>query len=151
MSQRSGIDPFADEGVRAPASPGLDLGARRLAIACGLYALAGGIVSFGGWGFDVRRLTDWNDAGVSILPNTALATACAGAGLLAILSGRCRAAAWLGAFVAAVGATVWLQNLTGIDLGIDRLFLFGRTWGNTGVLHVGRMGPPASASWVLLG
>jgi PAS domain S-box-containing protein len=127
------------------------LRARRLAIAGGAFAFLGGLLSFCGWVFDMRRLTDWNDAGISIQPNTALAAAGAGAGLLLLLFERRRAAATLGALVAAIGVTVWLQNVTGVDLGIDRLFLFGRTWGNTGLLAAGRMGPPASLSWILLG
>jgi PAS domain S-box-containing protein len=142
MSHRSEVD--------SPSAP-LRRWARRLASAAGLYALAGGLVSFGGWLFDVPRLTDWNDAGISIFPNAALAAACAGAALLLLQLERRRAAVVCGALVAAVGATVWLQNVTGVDLGMDRLFLFGRTWGEVGVIVPGRMGPPASSSWILLG
>ncbi|HEV8122158.1 MAG TPA: PAS domain-containing protein, partial [Candidatus Polarisedimenticolia bacterium] len=146
MSHPIGVDP---PPIPAPAP--LLLGARRLVIAGGAYAFLGGLLSFCGWAFDVRRLTDWNDVGISIQPNTALAAAGAGAGLLLLLFERRRAAATLGGLVAAMGVTVWLQNVAGVDLGIDRLFLFGRTWGNTGLLVAGRMGPPASLSWILLG
>jgi PAS domain S-box-containing protein len=143
-------DPIRVDPPRTETPAPLLLRARRLAIAGGAYALLGGLLSFCGWAFDLRRLTDWNDAGISIQPNTALTAAAAGAGLLLILFERRRAAAALGLLVAAVGATIWLQNATGFDAGIDRLFLFGRTWGNTGVLSPGRI-PPASVSWMLLG
>ena len=54
-------------------------------------------------------------------------------------------------FVAAIGATVLFQYASGIDLGIDSLFLFGRTWGNSRVLVPGRMGPPGAISWTMIG
>ena len=57
----------------------------------------------------------------------------------------------MGVFVAAIGATVLFEYASGIDLGIDALFLFDRTWGNTGVVSPGRMGPPGATSWTLIG
>ena len=37
-----------------------------------------------------------------------------------------------------------------MDLGIDQ-FIVAREWGQVGTAAPGRMGPPASASWTLLG
>src|SRR4030095_11351698 len=71
--------------------------------------------------------------------------------LIALACGFRRAAIALGAVVAFIGASVLFQHATGVDLRIDRLFLFDRTWGGKGVLSPGRMGPPSATSWTLLG
>jgi signal transduction histidine kinase/CheY-like chemotaxis protein len=57
----------------------------------------------------------------------------------------------LGVFVFAIGVTVLIEYTTGVDFGIDTLFLFDRTSGGLGVLSPGRMGPPEAISWTLLG
>jgi signal transduction histidine kinase len=117
----------------------------------GAYALVGGLVSFLGWAADAQRLTDWEGKGVSIQPNTTVAVTACGAAVLALAWERRRTAAVLGVVVAAIGATVVFEWVSGIDLGIDGLLLFGRTWGRVGVVVPGRMGPPGSVSWTLLG
>ena len=123
-------------------------------VACatlGAYALVGGLVSFAGWVLNLQRLTDWINNGISIQPNTTLAVMASGAALIAISLGYWRLAAALGVFVGLVGATVLFQYLTGINLGIDSLLMFDRTWGRVGVIVPGRMGPPGATSWTLIG
>lgn len=117
----------------------------------GLYALVGGVVSFTGWSFNLPRLTDWYNNGISIQPNTCIAVIAAGAGLIFLTFGYRRVAACLGVLVALIGGTVVFQYLTGINLGIDTLLMFDRTWGRLGVVTPGRMGPPGSLSWTIIG
>jgi PAS domain S-box-containing protein len=124
---------------------------RAVAIGFATYVLAGGVLSFAGWVFDLPRLTDWLDTGVSIQPNTAIAVMAAGAGALCLTWNRLRAARVLGLTTALLGGTVLFEWLSGVNLGIDGLLLFGRTWGRVGVIVPGRMGPPGALSWTLLG
>src|SRR6185295_3315212 len=122
-------------------------------VACGLaaYTLLGGLTSFAGWAFDLRRLTDWIDSGVSIQPNTTLAVICAGAGLLLLARRRPRGAQLFAAAVVLIGGLTLLEWIARLDFGIDGIFLFGREWGRVGVIVPGRMGPPGALSSTLLG
>ncbi|MBY0307311.1 MAG: hypothetical protein K2Q09_01075, partial [Phycisphaerales bacterium] len=54
---------------------------RSVVVACGLYALLGGAISFAGYVFDVQRLTDWDGNGISIQPNAAVCAALSGLAL----------------------------------------------------------------------
>jgi hypothetical protein len=117
-----------------------------------LYALVGGIVSLMGWVADIPALADWDHDGIATQPNAALAAICAGLGLIALVNGRGRAATVLGGVVALIGATALFQWLTGIDLEIINTALtFDRTWGDVAVISTGRMGPPGSVCWTLVG
>ena len=97
------------------------------------------------------RLADWLNAGISIQPNAAIAVITAALAVLLMWGGYARAAGVLGVVVAAIGGTVIFESASGIDLGIDGLFLFGRTWGRSGTIVPGRMGPPGALSWTMLG
>jgi two-component system cell cycle sensor histidine kinase/response regulator CckA len=121
-----------------------------VAAALGWYALAAGLVSFAGWVFDVRRLTAWG-GGISIQPNTALAVVAAGAGLVLLTQGRRRAVVPFALLCALIGLATLFEHVSGMDLGIDTLLTFGRPWAGTATVSPGRMGPPASTSWSLLG
>jgi hypothetical protein len=116
-----------------------------------LYALVGGVVSFFGWYADIPRLADWLDSGISIQPNAAIAVTCAALALLLLRGGYRRIAGALGVFISLIGATVLFEYGTGINLGIDDLLTFDRTWGRSGVVVPGRMGPPGALSWTALG
>lgn len=117
----------------------------------GSYALIGGVVSFAGWVFDLKRLTDWHNNGISIQPNTCIAVMAAGTALIALAFQYRRLATALGVLVALIGGSTVFQYLSGINLGIDSLLLFDRTWGRLGVIVPGRMGPPGALSWTLIG
>ncbi len=123
----------------------------RASRALAAYVLAGGVLSFAGWALDVRRLADWDNDGIAIQPNAAIAAAATGAALLLATYGRRRLATILGGLAAAIGGTALFEQLTGADLGIDSLLLFARTWGRVGVVVPGLMGPPGAVSWLLLG
>jgi PAS domain S-box-containing protein len=125
--------------------------ARGCVLLTGTYAVAAGLVSFLGWALDIPRLADWDGNGIAIQPNTTLAVMGAGATLLFLASGWNRVALLGAVFVGVIGATALFQFSAGVDLGIDTQLLFGRTWGSQGTLSVGRMGPPASVSWTVLG
>ena len=115
------------------------------------YAVIGGLISFLAYVLDVPRFADWFNLGISIQPNAAIAVTTAGMAALLMGRGQSRAASVLGLLVAAIGAMVIVEYATGIDFGIDGLFLFGRTGGNTRVLVPGRMGPPGAVSWTMIG
>jgi PAS domain S-box-containing protein len=125
--------------------------ARTSAIALGLYALLGGLISFLGWALDMPRLTDWDNDGISIQPNATVAAVVAGLALILHTRGYRRTTMVAAAIVAFIGGSVLFQSATQVDLRIDGLFLFGRTWGGVGVLYPGRMGPPGATSWTVLG
>jgi signal transduction histidine kinase/CheY-like chemotaxis protein len=124
---------------------------RVASVTLGIYALAGGVISFFGWATDRPRLTDWIGDGISIQPNTTVAAMISGGALFFLALGFHRAAVVCGWIVSAIGVSVLFQYLTGIDLHIDTLLLFGHEWGRTGVLFPGRMGPPGATSWAILG
>lgn len=118
----------------------------------GLYSLVGGLTSFYGWVADLRRLTDWINTGISIQPNATVAAMCSGVALLALARGYRPVVAVLGSIVALIGASALVQYL--LDENFVRLntaLMFGREWGRVGVVYPGRMGPPGSASWTLIG
>jgi PAS domain S-box-containing protein len=123
----------------------------RVCAGLGLYALAGGLVSFLGWALDVPRLTDWFNDGVSIQPNTCVALMSAGSALCLAALGRRRAAVPLAILAALIGVATLSEYVARVDLGIDDLLTFGRPWGHQTTVTTGRMGPPASTSFTLIG
>jgi PAS domain S-box-containing protein len=123
----------------------------RLVRALGLYAVLSAAASLLGWVLDVPRLADWDADRIAIQPNAAVAGILAGAALLLLAAGRARASAAVGAALGVVGSALLLQHVANVDLGIDRLLLFGRTWGELGTVSPGRVGLPASVAWTLLG
>ena len=122
----------------------------RLATALGLYVFAAGLISFIGWAADIRRLTAWA-GGISMQPNTTVAATAAGAALVLLTRGRRPLAAAFGLVAALIGLATVFEHVSGVDLGIDGLLTFGRPWAGTATVVPGRMGPPASISWSLLG
>ncbi len=116
-----------------------------------LYALIGGLLSLAGWILDVPWLTDWPGSGISIQPNATFCVVLSGLALLQLAAGRRWAGALLGAGVAVVGGLTLLEWVLGTSFGIDGLLPFDRPWGQRGVLYPGRMGPPGSMAWTLIG
>lgn len=117
------------------------------------YALLGSISAFLGWMLHQPRLTDWVGSGIAMFPNAAL---CAGCAALALMVHAGRRSLWasrigfiLGAITFLIGAATLFEHITGVSLGIDNL-LFETTWGRAAVAP-GRMGPPASSAFTLLG
>jgi signal transduction histidine kinase/ActR/RegA family two-component response regulator len=117
----------------------------------GCYALLGGLISFIGWAADLPRLTDWNGGGISIQPNATIAAISSGATILLLAFGHRRIASACGVLVAAIGGSVVYQYISGADLHIDTLLMFGREWGRGGLSSPGRMGPPGAISWTIIG
>ncbi len=125
-------------------------GAAKFALCCGVYAIFGGLITLIGWTATLPRLTDWDSSGISMMPNAALGAMSAGAALVLLALGRRRAAAIVAFLPGLLGAATVFQYLSGIDLGIDTLLIY-REWGQRGTLVPGRMGPPGSTSFTLLG
>jgi len=119
-------------------------------VATGLYAVAGGSITLIGWFADIRRLTDWENSGISMMPNAAIAAICVGLALVLSARRDRRAVIVFGAIAASIGGATLAQHATGLDFGIDKLLLF-REWGQRATVAPGRMGPPASMSFTLLG
>jgi signal transduction histidine kinase len=124
-------------------------------VALATYAVAGGIITLCGWAFDRPRLTDWNDDGISMFPNTALCVVFGGIALLLNAPGResrwrRNAARVLAISVALIGGLTLFEHVTHINLGIDTL-LSDKQWGQRASVSLMRMGPPASTSFLILG
>ena len=118
----------------------------------GAYAMSGGLISLLGWVLDVPRLADWDLSGINIKANAAIGLTLAGVGLLLYaISPRFK---WLttaaGLFTLAIGTLTLGEHLFGIDLGIDTL-LFAEEPGAAATAAPGRMGVPASSSFILIG
>src|SRR5215204_1003354 len=122
-----------------------------LLVALGAYAAVGGFGSFLGYVLDIPRLTDWLNSAISIQPNAALCVTFSGLALVLIAAHRPRLAAASATLVLLIGASTLLEWITGLSFGHDGLLLFGREWGRMGVVVPGRMGPPGSFSWTLIG
>jgi PAS domain S-box-containing protein len=123
----------------------------RIAAGCGLCVLTGGVLSIAGWAFDLPRLTDLTNVGVSIQPNGSVAALLAGAAVLLLLVDRPTIAVAVGSIVGIISVTTLLEHLFHADFGIDTLLLFDRSWGQARTVYPGRMGVPASLSWSMLG
>ena len=113
-------------------------------------ALVGGASTLLGWLVGVPELADWFGTGIPQLPNNALATAAAGAALLLLVTGRRALAAPPALLAAVLGGLTLSEHLGAPDLGIDRLLLT-HDWGLAVSSAPGRMGPPASTSFLVLG
>jgi len=142
---------MADNTQAATVADRLDRWPRVACAVLGAYAAVVGLVSFLGWAFDLRRLTDWNNDGISMLPNATLCAFFAGVAVLLLAAQRRRAARAFGLVVALIGWATAFQWLSGASIGIDQLLLFGREWGSVGAAYTGRMGPPGTVSCSLIG
>lgn len=120
-------------------------------------AFIGGAVTLFGWLTGLPRLTDWDGDGIAMLANTSLAMAVAGAGALLLLheairlrrAGRIAIVA-LGSIAAVIGGLTLVQHITGLNVGVDT-FLVRPAWGERAAASPGRMGPPASTTFLILG
>src|SRR4051812_23203058 len=119
------------------------------------YAFLGGIVTLGGWFGGWRRLTDWIDSGISMFANPAVAAICASLAIFINLMRRPPAfsnavSRALALVVAAIGALTLSEHLFRINIGIDTFLLIPQ-WGERAAASSGRMGPPGSTCFTLLG
>jgi signal transduction histidine kinase len=122
-------------------------------VGIGAFAIAGGVTTMIGWWTAIPRLTDWFGSGISMFPNTAFNAACSGAALIFASIGHrwcARIAALLAATITLLAAATLTQHVFAVDLGIDEL-LATVAWGNKAAMSPGRMGPPASLAFTLLG
>lgn len=125
---------------------------RTVSTTAGAYAAVGGLLTFIGWLFDVPALTDWVGDGIRMQPNAAFCAALSGVTLLLVVHAP-HAKRWiraLGGVVSAIGALTLFQHVTGVNLGIDTVLV--RVSGLTpDTVAPGRMGPPGSTSFAILG
>ena len=130
--------------------PAARIRAARTSTWLAVLAVAGGSVTLVGWMLGIPQLADWFGKGIPQLPNNALATVAAGVALWLLHSGRRAAAIAPALLVTAIGTLTVAEHLGVRDLGIDRLLLT-HDWGDAVSAAPGRMGPPASTSFVLIG
>ena len=125
---------------------------RTVSTTAGAYAAVGGLLTFIGWLFDVPALTDWVGDGIRMQPNAAFCAALSGVTLLLVVHAP-HAKRWiraLGGVVSAIGALTLFQHVTGVNIGIDTVLV--RVSGLTpDTVAPGRMGPPGSTSFAILG
>jgi PAS domain S-box-containing protein len=121
------------------------------ALAVGGYAAIGGLIGLVGWAFNIPILADWDTNTIAIQPNTALCSMAAGCAIILLARGYLRPPGWIGAVVLLIGLATGLEYLTGLSLGIDTPLMFGHLFGQSGALSPGRMGPPSTISWTLVG
>lgn len=124
---------------------------RRMAFFAGLYAVLGGSISLAGWVLDVSRLTDWNASGISIQPNATLCVILCGTALLSLSVNRSRIGLVCGVLVLFIAGLTGLEWISAYSFGVDTPLMFGREWGRKGVVFPGRMGPPGTFCWTLIG
>lgn len=119
-----------------------------------VYPMVVGIIVLIGWIFQVERLTDWTNEGISMFPNTAIGAICLGIALIAASQKHSHTARSVSiacaGFVALIGGATFFEHLTSINLGVDTL-LFKPTFGHRAATSPLRMGPPASVSYLTLG
>lgn len=122
----------------------------------GCLAIASGMLSIVGWELNISFLKDPFHTNV-IAPNTALCLIVAGVALLFQQFGFKHwvwkvAAAICSIFVSLAGLLTTLEYLTGVDFGIDRLFLAERLaqWVRPNVLP-GRFAPNTAIAFAFLG
>ena len=119
----------------------------------GAYSFVAGLVTLAGWTFEVQRLTDWNNEGISMFPNTAVCAVLGGVALLLLAKRSGRRAVFAvrtaAATVATVSGLTLFEHFTNVNLGIDTL-LFETTWGQRATVAPMRMGVPASTSFIII-
>jgi signal transduction histidine kinase/CheY-like chemotaxis protein len=125
----------------------------RVATLCGIVAVIGGLTVLAGWLFNFPRLTDFTFDGITMKANAASSLSLAGAALLLLLPAACPrwrllAGRSLAVVVSLAGFLTFSEHLVGWDLGIDQLL--ART-GAAATARPGRMGPPASTCYTLIG
>ncbi|MGN6548045.1 MAG: PAS domain-containing protein, partial [Aureliella sp.] len=126
-------------------------GPSTLSISLGLIGLVGGLVSLAGWALDIPALADWDQSGIAIQPNLAVVVAVAGMATILLALHRYLWSAVLGVLIASIGAATLVEHAVGVDVGIDTLLLFGRTWGQAGTVSLGRTGMPGAVTSSLMG
>ncbi|MDI1243485.1 MAG: sensor histidine kinase [bacterium] len=119
---------------------------------CALLVLTGGAISAVGWIAGIPGLADWDNNAISTKFNASLCLMFAGlAVLLAAYHPRYKVVVRiLGGCTALIGAATLSQFVLGVNYGIDTLF-FGDVPGAMATASPGRMGPPAAASFALVG
>ncbi|HYG76443.1 MAG TPA: PAS domain-containing protein [Planctomycetota bacterium] len=136
-----------DPPVKSPS----ELINRQVVVLAGGYALIGGLVTLIGWVIGSDRLKDWVSAGVTMKANAAICAASLGLSILCLVQFRQRGLArFCASLPIAIGLLTLLEHLFNVNFGIDTL-LFDEAAGSGATAAPGRMGPPASASYTLIG
>jgi hypothetical protein len=122
-------------------------------LAAGTFAVLGGALTLLGWGAGIQVLTSWEGNNIAMFANPAVCAVLSGGALLCMLR-PARTRRWVSAIVGLVVLTIGLltllEHLGGFNFAIDTL-IANRPWGQSGTSSPMRMGPPASASFTLLG
>ncbi|MBI4866661.1 MAG: response regulator [Candidatus Wallbacteria bacterium] len=122
---------------------------------CALGSVALGLAVLAGWAFDIAVLKSVHPSFISMKANTALGFVCGGLALWLLRdpgadpAGRALARG-LACYLIAIGPACLLQDLTGLNLGIDLLFVYEPP-GTPHTIHPGRLAPVTSLCFALIG
>jgi signal transduction histidine kinase/ActR/RegA family two-component response regulator len=104
-----------------------------------------------GWWLGAPGLLEWGGHGIAMKANAGVCAVLGGGALLVLcLDGPSRLARALASGICVVAGLTLLEHLTGVNLGIDTL-LFEEAPGAAATAAPGRMGPPASTSFSVVG
>jgi signal transduction histidine kinase/CheY-like chemotaxis protein len=129
---------------------------RGVTVVCAAGVAAIGCMGLLGWVLDAEPLKALYTGGISIKANAAACLLFCGVALFLLRDGQApprgvrRLGKCLAGVALAVGGLTFSQHLFGWNLGIDQL-MFHEPPGAPGTASPGRMGPPASLSFVLAG
>ncbi|MBV9215459.1 MAG: PAS domain S-box protein [Acidobacteria bacterium] len=125
---------------------------RSIAFAAAAYAVAGGAVSIAGWLLGNQRLIDWNNSGITIKFNPALAITASGIALFLVLLRRRMKplVVILATLVTILAVLTLIEHIAHVNIGIDTLF-FEESPGALATTAPGRMGIPATISLLFIG
>lgn len=119
----------------------------------GGYSLIGGALALAGWVWNIPRLKDWENSGISMKTNASIAALACGVGVLLSLRDRPVARVLqrgIGAGIAMLAVLTLVEHLASVDLGIDTL-LYDEPPGSRATTAPNRMGIPASTCLLLIG
>ena len=122
----------------------------RIPVVIGIYAVASGVLTLAGWIFEVRRLMDWNNSGITMKANTAVCVVLLGLALIFTVKGAKYAVLVFAGAALLITLLTLSQYVFGVNLGIDTL-LFDEPPGSPATFAPGRMGLPAITTFTLLG
>ncbi|HSE41488.1 MAG TPA: ATP-binding protein [Acidobacteriota bacterium] len=128
-------------------------GARLFSQAASVFVILVGLLVLTGWIFDIAMFKSVY-GNITMKANAALCLILSGTSLLVLTTIKNamirHLAQGLAALVATIGILTLSQHIIGWDLGIDKL-LFAEETGARATASPGRMGPPASSCYTLLG
>jgi methyl-accepting chemotaxis protein len=118
-------------------------------VPAGALCAALGLTVIVGWHTHNTEILQIRPTWIAMAYNTALCFFLGGVGLLSLVFGRGRAALVCGVVIVVFGSLNLIQYLSGVELGIDELFM--EAYDRVQTAHPGRMAPSTGICFVLAG